>query len=436
MPSAAATSESESGSDAALARYAASMRRPRAVYAAVLAVIVLALGVVAVVAYEHGEIAHTTLHTAASAPPALTDTRPAATETSLWHTGDHTAIGAPQWGGTVVVYGGHTVRGLDARTGRQTWAYTRTDRTVCAAVQTAGTTVAFYEVHGNCDEVTALRSGTGKRRWTRTLDFNGQPLNGHPSYQVLSYTVMVTTPSVIYALDPGSGYNRWIFGRYGCTIRGAVLGTAGALISQNCTNPRCQTEKYCARGPQLLLRDGVNGRDDNSKVNPDRIHWNLVGNTDFPVSADDVIGALNPTTRALDAYRADKGRPASTVALVPAPGDTTVSTATTLAGPELLWLGGVTYVVRAGADRADWAYPSDGPPTAVPAGRSGVLSESTALLTVTTAQGARVLDVQSGRITATATLTPAPPRGSIAYPLGSGLLVAAGSGTTAYRATR
>lgn len=439
MPKAPAAEQSspesapESPSDAALARYRASMRRQRTVYAAVLGVIVLALAVVAVVAYEHGEIAHTTSRTVATPPADLAVSRPAPDETAAWRTSDRAALGSPQWAGTVVVYGAHTVRGIDARTGRQTWSYTRSDRTVCAAVQTAGTTVAFFEVHGNCDELTAVQTGTGKRRWTRTLDFDGQPLNGHPSYQVINYTVMVTTPSVIYAIDPGSGYNRWTYSRYGCAIHGAVLGTAGALISQTCTHPRCGTQKYCARGPQLLLRDGVNGGNDSDKVNPDRIHWNLVGTTDVPVSADGVVGALNPTTHALDVYNADKGRPVSTVTLVPVPADADPSTTASLAGPELLWLGGITYLVRPGADRADWAYTSAGPPTAVPLGRQAVLTEPTALITVTTPTGARVLDTLSGRSTATVSLSPAPPHDSLAYPVGTGLLVAAGSGTVLYR---
>ena len=288
-------------------------------------------------------------------------------------------------------------------------------------------------MHGNCDELTALQSGTGKRRWTPTLDFDGQPLNGHPSYQVISYTVMVTTPSVIYAIDPGSGYNRWIYSRYGCSIRGAVLGTAGALISQNCTHPQCLAQKFCARGRQLLLRDGVNGIDDKDKVNPDRIHWNLVGTTDVPVSADAVVGALNPTMHALDVYNADKGRPVSAATLVPVPAGGDPSTAASLSGPELLWLDGTTYLVRPGADRADWAYASTGPPTAVPVGSETVLSETTALITVTTPTGARELDTSSGRTLSTVTLSPAPPQGSAAYPVGSGLLVAAGSGTVLYR---
>ena len=89
------------------------------------------------------------------------------------------------------VLGAHR-RGRNARTGATTWSYTRTDRTVCTAAQLDGTTIAIYAVHGNCDEVTALDSGTGRRTWTRTLDKDGMPLNGRPTY---AWSTRATTRS-------------------------------------------------------------------------------------------------------------------------------------------------------------------------------------------------------------------------------------------------
>jgi hypothetical protein len=46
-------------------------------------------------------------------------------------------------------------------TGQITWSCTRTDRVVCAAIDAGGATIAVYRLHGECDELTALDSGTG-----------------------------------------------------------------------------------------------------------------------------------------------------------------------------------------------------------------------------------------------------------------------------------
>ena len=232
---------------------------------------------------------------------------------------------------------------------------------------------------------------------------------------------MVTTPSVIYAIDPGSGYNRWIYGRYGCTIRGAVLGTAGALISQNCTNPQLPARRSSApAGRSCCCATASTAVDDNDKVNPDRIHWNLVGNTDVPVSADAVIGALNPTTtRARRLPRrqgpAGLGRRAW---FRPAGGDP--STAASLRRARAA-VARRRHLRRAAPARTARTGPTPRPPADRRPGRVGrrSLSEPTALITVTTPTGARELDPSSGtdhrRPPPSA---PAPPRGSRGLPAG------------------
>ena len=421
------------GSDAALARYRVALRKQRLVYFSVVGAILVVLIVVVSVAWSRGEVANTTLHTVDAAPANLRIATASATATGAWHTTDRAAVGNPRYEGTVVVYGRHTVRGLDARTGAQTWSYTRSNRVVCAALQSAGTTVAVYEVGGNCDELTALASDTGDRRWTRTLDQDGQPVNGQPTYQVLSYTVLVTTPDVVYAIDPGSGYNRWTYGRFGCAITHAVLGSAGALISQNCTDPRCAALKFCGRGPQLLLRNGNAGVDDKDTTNPDQIVWNHLGNTDVPVSADSRVSALNTATRALDLFNATSGASNGATVLSPTPSASGAVSATATDDAVLVTVRGVAAALGGSAQSPDWSRSVSGPLTAVPPTDAADLTESTARITVPTATGAAVLDGTSGRVTAQVTLSPRPAAGASIYPLGSGQLVTSASGTVAYR---
>ena len=422
-------------SGAALDRYRTALRKQRLVYFGVVGAIVVALVITVAVAWARGEAANTTLHTVARPPANLTVGEPAASATSVWHTTDRVAIGSPRFGGTVVVYGRHTVRGLDARTGTQTWSYSRSNRVVCAALQSAGTTVAVYRVGGNCDELTALASDTGKRRWTRTLDQDGQPVNGRASYQVLPYSLVVSTSSFVYVIDPGSGYNRWTYGRYGCAINGVALGSTGALISQTCTNPRCAGLKFCGRGPQLLLRDANAGVDDKTKnpSNYDQLKWNLIGNTDVPVSADGVVAALNTTTRSLDLFDPAKGRSTGAVTLSPTPAGSGSVSAVSAGGPELVTVRGVAAALSAQTGPATWSRAVPAPLTAVPLTDSGDLSLGTARVTVPTPTGAAVLDGSSGRVVRSVTLSPRPAAGSTIYPLGTGQLVSGPAGTVAYR---
>ena len=424
-------------SDAALTRYRTRLRRQRLVYFSVVGAVVLALIVTVTVAWDRGEVANTSLHTVTSPPATLPIAAPAAAPRFAWRTSDRAALGNPRVGGTVVVYSAHTVRGLDARTGKQTWSYTRSNRTVCSAVQAQGRTVASYELNGNCDELTGLDSRTGKRVWTRTLDEDGRPLYGHPSYQVMGDTVMITSPSVIYTIVVDGtypGYDRWIYSRFGCTIEHAVLGTAGALISQTCTNPHCTGIKFCGRGPQLLLRDGNLGVDDKTKnpTNFDHIIWNLIGNAGVPVSADGVLSALNPTTHSLDLFTATRGGSAGSVPLSPEPTSAGSATAAAVSDYELVSVGGVAAVL-VGSGSPAWTREVSAPPTAVPVRDSDDLISGAARITVPTATGAAVLDGATGRVLQQVTLSPAPRAGASIYPLGTGQLAVGAAGTVAYR---
>jgi hypothetical protein len=422
-----------SRSDAALARYRRSLRFGRAVYYLIVGVIVAALAVTVAVAWSGGEAAHESLHTHAPAPPSLAVRTPSPTVQVAWRTSDRIALGVPQWGGTVVTYSGHTLRGRAGRTGASTWTYTRTDRTICTAAQMGGTAVAIFANKGNCDEVSAFDSDTGQRRWTRTLDMDGMPLNGRPNYRVLSYTLLVWTPSVIYAVDPVTGYNRWTYSRYGCTIQHVALGTAGALISQNCASRvQCKGMKFCGQGPQLLLRDGSAGNGTDSKPNADQIKWNKIGDTRVPASAGQVVSAIDPASRTLAVLDPGSGNNLYTVPLagVQTFDPNAIATSETTAA-QVIWIAGETYALRADATKPNWTTATSAPPTIVSTTGADPPTLASARITVTTSTGIALLRGTDGRRAQQFDVA-SPGTGSLVYPLGAGFLVTSASGVVAY----
>ena len=402
------------------------MRRPRRAYAAVLTAIVGALVALVAVVWSRSEVAHTSLHTVATPPPSVAQRTPAAALRAVWQTGDRVASGAPTWGGTVITSTTDSVRGRDATNGALTWSYTRTDRVVCQVVQDQGVTLAFFFHAGNCDEVTGLDSSTGARRWTRTLDKDGQPLNGTPGFAVAPFTVMISSPGVIYALDPSSGLDRWTFAQPGCTIRGAVLGSAGALISQSCVKPKCDGLKFCGPGPQLLLRDATAGRSDadKDKANPDQIKWDLIGNSDVPAAADQIICAVDVTDRRLDVLDLAKGTSVGHLPLRNAD----PSGLTQLAGTreELLWIAGTTYAVGLTGDRVLWSADTEAPPSVAPGSAdipAAVPDLSQAIIAVPGPHGIETLAADTGMVRHTYPVPPPAPR-TLVHPFGSGFIVA------------
>ena len=417
--------------DPAIRRYSSRMRRARVVYFSVVLAIVVLVGAGVAVAWSNSEIAHVSMHTVGSGPPPLPIAAASRQLRRVWRTPDRTAIGDPQWHGTVVTYSPHTVRGRNARTGRRTWSYTRTDRSVCTAVQTVGITVAVYAKDGNCDELTALDSNTGAIKWTRTLDEDGKPINGTPTYQVQSDTVLISSHQVIYAIDPSSGIDRWTWYHYGCAIHHVVLGSAGALISQTCTQAQnCSGHKMCGPGNQLLLRDGVAGYDQNSTRNPDQVIWNRFGNTDIPVSADSLISAVNPATRALQTFTDKHGRTAGSVALTPPPPALTPVTANTTISGEIVWIGGRIYAIANRSQR--WTARADAPPTVVPPSGTQIPQDATARITAPRNGRVVAFSGRTGRVIRRFSVR-AGGRGWSARPLGAGLLVSSRSATAAYR---
>ncbi|HLY34144.1 MAG TPA: PQQ-binding-like beta-propeller repeat protein, partial [Jatrophihabitantaceae bacterium] len=362
--------------------------------------------------------------------------------TLAWHTPEATAIGTPYYRGTVVTYSAHTVNGRNALTGAVTWSLTRTDRTVCQVIEDQAYTITLFDQKGDCTEVTTLDTQTGQRKWERTLDEDDtradgkaiQHIQGHPSYAVLPDTVLIYSSTVIYAIDPTGGLDRWLFDHAGCTIHSAILGAQGALISQTCTHENCGQRKFCFDGDQVVLRDGTAGRADTDKnpTNPDQIIWTKPDVKAVPASADTVISVVDPAATHLTVLDATKG---ATLATLPLRGASTTSGIAALetARAELIWIGGTTYSIESTGTDFFWVADSRGPATvtALPGSLTQPVDLNQAIVLVPTSHGADSLTPGTG-VAATHYAVGPLPGGSRVYPLGRGLLVA-GSATAAYR---
>jgi hypothetical protein len=430
-------------SDEALARYNAQLRGPRLVYAAVIAVVVAVVAFAVTLAYSRGEISHVTLRTVAHPPAPI---RPRATTqapASRWSSTDTTALGVPLDSGTVITYDTHSVRGRNAETGAVTWSYTRSDRSVCAALQTQGVTVALYRDAGNCDELTALGSQTGQRQWTRTLDEDGVPFDGTARYRIMGDEVLFISRTAIYAISvAGSQYtgtqggvDDWVFNHYGCTIDDVALGSAGALISQTCHDEPCAGLTMCRNGPQLLLRPALSpGGVGAAKkaANPDYIEWNIADAGLVPVTASGSVTALEPRTQRLVLLASATGRTTGTLALQP--GRDQLESTATASDADLIRIGGTTYALRSGATKFTWHARTGGPPTVSPPVTDPEPDSPTSLdaarLFVADGRTAERFNARSGVVVQRYPLLPATAGTSRVYPLGTGLLAA--GATTAY----
>lgn len=428
-------------SEAAIERYAKRMRPLRRIYAASLAVVAIAVVIFVVVAYDRGEISHATLHTVAKAPSTIALQAAGQTQKQVWTSGDTTAIGTPYYEGTIVTHDRHTVRGRNAATGKPTWSYTRTDRDVCTAVQTEGVTVAVFKLHGNCDELTAVDSGTGKRLWQRTLDKDGAEFNGPATYSVLPGNILFVSATSIYSITTSGttdgnngGLEYWVFHHTGCTIKSAVLGAGGALISQTCTDEKCDGAKFCGNGTQLLLRDGTKVTDDDDKSNknnPDQIAWNLRGSDLIPTSAGRVITARNPAGGSLTVFDVKTGKTAASLPLTGSSGGSAPTTFTSALDADLISVGGRTYAVESGKTAFTWqaATTTGATITATSANSSPSLTSGRIAAGVPT--GIAELDGKTGQAGTTHPVG-APSGTSLVYPYGTGFLIA-GPTTTVYQ---
>jgi len=412
-PGQPAPTGAEPATDSPLTQYATEMRRQRRWYFLVVGGIVAVAVVVVAVVMATSEISHVRLHTATSAAPQVRPAQLNPTPRIAWQSSDATAIGEPFYQGTIVTYSNHAAVGRNALTGAIRWSYTRTDRVVCTVTQQQGRALAIFAKDGNCDEVTTLDTATGKRLAVRTLVDNG-----HPAFTALPDTLVITTPEAVHAIDPDSGYDRWLYQQPdGCRTAGVALGAGGALIGQRCSD-----------GGHLLLRDRYASSDDKNT----QVKWRLSDVDAIPLAAESMALALDPSTGDLVSYDLARGSVKSRTPLSPRPdsGAPISQQATTTA--ELIQIGGTTYTVTpTGADLL-WTASTRGLPTVSP-GEEGVQPPPLAGATVLapSASGVVSLDGRTGSVQRTFSV-PAPSTGSRVFPLGTGFLVA-GSRTEVYQ---
>ncbi len=427
----------DEASAAALQRHRERMRRPRLIYAAVVTALVAVLVGVTVAAWSSGESNNSTLRTASSPPGDLALASPVAAPVRSWQQDATAAIGQPQWGGTVIVHDRRGVRGVDAQTGATTWSYVRSDRTVCTVAQLGGVAMAVFRLRGNCDQVAGFDARTGARKWTRTLDFDGMPVTGTPQFDTSAQgsfgTLLIRTSSVIYALDPSSGLNRWTYARYGCDITGMALGSSGALISQTCSSKVVcpQGEEHCGAGVQLLLRDPYQGRDTTAQPkNPDRITWDLIGTDAVPVSAGSLVSALDTRGVLLQLDAQDGGTVARTT-LDPVPSRPVTVTSTDAGDAQLVSIGDQTLAIDPGRAAPLWRRTGTAAATVVARSPLETPTLATARVTVPSGARAETVDARTGRVSATSSL-PGATAGDLVYPLGQGFLVARAGSVAGY----
>ena len=240
---------------------------------------------------------------------------PSTALTQAWSSTDATAIGTPYstapWSPTTSTPCADATR----TTGKQTWSYTRTDRTVCTAMQSQS-----VDRRGLRAERQLRRADRARLRHRRT------PLDPHarqgrrrvqrtrrPTRSDGSNVMFVSRTS-IYAYrgtaDQGNGgLDYWTFHHVGCTINSAVLGTAGALISQTCTARGLQRHEVLRRRHAAAAARRDDRHDDKSTDQPRQI---VNGTTSAPTSSRPRPAdrhRARPATA--DAARCSTRRPAS-----------------------------------------------------------------------------------------------------------------------------
>jgi len=406
-------SGSEPATDSPLTQYVTAMRRQRRWYLLIVGGIVAVAVVVVAVVMATGEISHVQLHPATSPAPQIRPAQLNPTPKLAWQSSDATAIGEPFYQGTVVTYSTHAAVGRNALTGAIRWSYTRTDRVVCTVTQQQGKVLAIFAKDGNCDEVTTLDTATGKRLGVRTLVDNG-----HPVFTALPDTLVITTPEAVHAIDPDSGYDRWLYQQPdGCRTAGVALGAGGALIGQQ-----------CADGGHLLLRDRYASADDKNT----QVKWRLSGVDSIPLAAQNMALALDPSTGGLVSYDLARGSVKSRTPLSPRPVSSASVSQLATTTAELIQIGETTYTVTPTGAAVLWTASTRGLPTVNPGGE---LAQPPPLVGATvlaaSASGAVSLDGSTGSVQRTFSV-PAAPSGSRVFPVGTGFLVA-GSRTQVYQ---
>ena len=165
------------------------------------------------------------------------------------------------------------------------------------------------------------------------------------------------------------------------------------------------------------MRDAYASDDNDNKA---KVKWGIAGAM-IPVSADQLISALDPQTGQLKVYDSNDGKVTSTQTLDPAPVTAPAPAITQVGedGGELVTIGSTTYLLDLTTGKQQWSAPV-----------SGLTTQTDNPLTIT-AQGITEIDGTTGQVATTHPI-PAPPAGSTAVRVGTGFVIA-GSSTTVYR---
>lgn len=391
----------------ALLAYQASNARATRIYAAVLAIVLVAAVLAVRTAYARGELTHVDSRNAPAPAPIPTGSTADALALA-WRDADRPAAGNPVHEGVVITYDNHGVRGRDARTGELRWHYTRSDQTICSVLQQDASTIAIYNRHGNCDQVTGFVSATGAVKWQRTMTDNGVTEAASAPNVVLT----VARHSV-HVIDNAGGLDRWNWvAPDRCSVNRALAGSQGVLISTTCGSEH-----------RLVLR----------ALTSDDLKWTVtVPQAMAPVAASAFVGALDPSTGVLHSYSADKGaetrsgqlaKPAELrAALSRLPRASTAVDGFAASGEpvEVLWLQRLYSFAKTGA--VSWSSAAAGPATVLGPDVLALAGDST----VQRHTGA------TGRVQARVSLSPPPSDAVRVFPVGNGLLLA-GADTRMYQ---
>jgi hypothetical protein len=300
----------------------------------------------------------------------------------------------------VVGYDPHSVHGLDARTGKLRWYYTRSDQTICSVLQQDATTIAIYDRHGNCDEVTGFVTATGAVKWQRTMTDNGTTEAASAPNVVLT-----VAQYSVHVIDNAGGLDRWNWvAPDRCSVDRALAGSQGVLISTTCGEEH-----------RLVLRG----------LTSDELKWSVtVPRPMVPVAASAFLGAVDPSTGVLHSYSAAKGAdtPSGRLgeaaelggALAALPRAATAVDGLAASGEslEVLWLGRLYSFTKSGT--IAWSAAATGPAT----------MQGPDVLALAGGSTVQRRDGRTGELGASTALAPDVPAGYRAFEVGNGLLLA------------
>lgn len=164
--------------------------------------------------------------------------------TELWRAPSPATPAPIAAGDGVVVAGGSTVSGRDARTGQERWSYTR-DLPLCTVASAFGRVLAAYRNDEYCSELSSLNPGSGARGPARTLDVrpgtrligDGPLLATGQDYleTMRSDLVRTTEYGAVRALEEPDDQPRT-----GCTYTSFAAGGGRVAVTEGCPSDTSQ----------------------------------------------------------------------------------------------------------------------------------------------------------------------------------------------------